>query len=150
MATTYQDIFDLFLVSIKDYKIDNLYVNSQTDFEAYLTGFLEKAIPNFDNCVKDLTLRSKTSMTFNLDLDDLEKDILADLMVYQWFLKELQNITQFNITLSDTDFKHFSEAQNLREKTEYANRVREIYEQKKVVYGMKNISWGNWGTGQYG
>jgi len=156
MGTPFSEIFDLFLTNVKDYKIDNLYSISSTPtspdspFFAYLEGFLVRAIPNFTNCVKDLVTIDQINKTFPDVLTDLEKSVLSDLMAYEWFLREVNDVTQFNLTLSDTDFKHFSEAQNLREKQEKADRMREMYEQKMTVYGLKNIPWVDWSNGLYG
>jgi len=157
MGTPFSDVFDLFLTSITDYKIDNLYsLGSEptSPFYNYLQGFLIKAIPNFSNCVQDLDditpVVAYTPAYFNVTLTSLEKGILSDLMTYEWFMKEVNDVTQFNLTLSDTDFKHFSEAQNLREKQEKADKAREMYEQKMTVYGLKHIPWVDWSNGLYG
>lgn len=151
--TPFSEIYDLFLTNVKDYKIDKLYTlggDEDSPFFNYLKGFLVKAIPNFTNCVKDLDdITSSTPTSFTSTLSGLEKNILSDLMTYEWFIKEVNDVTQFNLTLSDTDFKHFSEAQNLREKQEKADRMREMAEQKMTVYGLKNIPWANWGAGIY-
>jgi hypothetical protein len=149
--TTYQEVYDIFLTGITDYKIDKLYDAGTTLFENYLQGFLIKAIPNFTNCVQDLdSVSSSTPTSFMVTLTRLEKGILSDLMTYEWFMKEVNDVTQFNLTLSDTDFKHFSEAQNLKEKQEKADRMREMAEQKMTVYGLKNVPWADWGAGIYG
>ena len=153
MGTPFSEIFDLFLVGVKDYKIDKLYSLGSaigTPFFSYLEGFLVRAIPNFTNCVSDLDTVDNLTKTFDATLSSLEKNILADLMEYEWFKKEINDVTQFNLTLSDTDFKHFSEAQNLREKEDKADRAREKYEQKMTVYGLKHIPWVDWSNGIYG
>ena len=47
MATPYSEVFDLFLTSIQDYRINRLYEKSVEDMENYLMPFLIKAIVNF-------------------------------------------------------------------------------------------------------
>lgn len=148
--TPYSDIFDLFMVSVRDYKLDNLFVASTPNFERYLTGFLVKSIPDFDNCKKDLEDRSDTDKVFNLDLNTLEKVILSNIMIYQWFIKETQDVTQFNLHLNDTDFKMYSEAQNLKSKEDWVNRLREVFNQDLMKYSIKNIPWSDWAAGNYG
>jgi len=153
MGTAFSEIYDLFLTNKKDYKIDELYTLGSTptsNFTNYLKGFLIKGIPNFTNCIQDLDDRDDSTETFNITLSSLEKGIIVDLMDYEWFLREVNDVTQFNLTLSDTDFKHYSEAQNLKEKQEKADRMREQYEQKMTVYGLKNIPWADWKEGNYG
>lgn len=149
--TPYSEIYDLFLTTVSDYKIDELYDTGTEYFESYLKGFLIKAIPNFSNCVQDLdSIAPSTPLSFAVTLTSLEKGILSDLMTCEWFMKEINDVTQFNLTLSDTDFKHFSEAQNLREKQEKSDRMREMAEQKMTIYGLKNIPWADWNAGLYG
>lgn len=150
MGTPYIDIYELFLTGVKDYQIDRLYQVGSTPFNDYLESFLIKAIPDFHNCVQNLGDRNSTEKTFNITLTELEKSILSDLMQYHWFTKEVNDVTQFNLLLSDTDFKHFSESHNLREKSERLDRLREIYEQKMGIYGFKNIPWSDWLGGSYG
>ena len=77
MATLYDDIIDLALISIRDYKLDKLYNIDEDSFRTVMIGFLTRAIPNFDNCKADLTNQNEEG--FIDDLNIYEKDILADL-----------------------------------------------------------------------
>lgn len=151
MSTQFSDIYDLFLVNVRDYKIDSLYnAATPTNFNNYLYGFLINAIPEFYNCTKDLEDRDDDAQTFTETLTLEEKKILSNWMVYYWFLREVQNVTQFNLHLNDTDFKRYAEANNLKNKQEYANSLREIFSQKTVDYGIKNTPWEDWVNGNYG
>ena len=149
MATPFTDIYDLFLIGVSDYKLDQLYNISTTDFETYLQGFLIRAVPKFDNCNQDLTY-STTSAQFTETLTNTEKVILADLMTMEWMLKETQDVSQFNLLLNDTDFKHYAEGQNLKEKSAYLDKLREKVNQDMTVYGIKNTPWSDWANGEYG
>jgi hypothetical protein len=51
--------------------------------------------------------------------------------------------------MNNTDFKTYSEGQNLKNKLENANTMREIFEQDKTSYGIKNIDWDSWKAGTY-
>ena len=146
--TDYTEIYDLFLAEVKDYKLDIL-VASTPVLANYLCGFLKLAIPNFKNCLQDLEDRDDTTQTFNITLTETEKHIVVRWMVYEWFLREVQDVTQFNLSLSDTDFKRYAEANNLRSKQEYANGLREINSQKNTDYGLKGINWDAWIGGNF-
>lgn len=146
--TPFSDIYGLFLVQIQDYKIDML-SSTPTNMENYLHGFLELAIPEFYNCQKDLNGRDNILKQFNVDLTLEEQKILANWMVYHWFLREVQDIKQFSLLLTDTDFKTYSSANYLKEKSSYANMLREICTQRTVDYGIKNIPWSDWKNGNY-
>jgi len=149
MGTPFSTIIDMALVTIQDYKIDKLYETSQTNWETYLSGFVALAIPNFTNSAIDLAYNA-TTFTFDNVLGASEIDILAYWTVYQWFTREVQNVSQFNLTMTPNDFKRYAESQNLREKSEYKDRMREIAMQKMVDYGMRNIPWQQWGSGNFG
>jgi len=78
-----------------------------------------------------------------------EKTILADLMLIKWLEKQINNVTQFNLLLNDTDFKRYSEAQNLTSKVAHKNQLREIVNQDMTKYGLKNTKWSDWQNGVY-
>ena len=149
MATLFTDIYELFLVEIIDWKIDRIYDTSVPTFETYLQGFLVRAVPKFTNCEQSLVY-SLTTDSFTSDFTVKEKSILTNLMTIEWMNKEIQNISQFNLLLNDTDFKIHAAGQNLREKSEYKDRLRETVSQDMVDYGISNISWSDWADGEYG
>jgi hypothetical protein len=154
MPTLFEDIYDLFLISVRDFKLDKLSQyseqNSTNDFETYLQGFLLRSCHHFTNCTKDLTDYVLTpTAQFNQTLSLREQNILADLMVIAWFDKELNDVSQFSLHLSNSDFKTYSEAQNLKEKSERADRLREKISQDMVDYGLLNVDWNSWASGNF-
>lgn len=148
MSTAFSEVIDNALISIQDYKIDKLYNNSPTNWATYMNGFVIKAIPHFTNSKIDLSY-DNTTYTFTNTLGNSEIDILADWAVYEWFCREVNNVSQFNITMTPSDFKRYAESQNLREKSEYKDRMREVAMQKMVDYGVTNIPWEQWASGNY-
>lgn len=137
MPTTFDEVIDIALVTIRDYKLDKIY-NDPEIFNQYVDGFLIKAIPSFTECFTSLKY-DITNRTFLEELSPIEIDILADLWDMEWFKAEVQDTRQFNLHLNDTDFKHYAEGQNLKEKSEYLDRMREKVAQKIVDYQLKNI-----------
>src|SRR5574344_1573407 len=125
MGTAFSTVADIALITIQDYKIDKLYATSQTDWATYLAGFVTLAIPNFTNSKIDLSYNA-TTYTFDNVLGTSEIDILAYWTVYEWFTREIQNVSQFNLTMTPNDFKRYAEGQNLKEKSEYKDRMREM------------------------
>jgi hypothetical protein len=152
MATAYSELYSKFLIQNQDYKIDLLATAATPVVTAYLFGFLELAIPEFTNCVQDLEDRDTDDEDgeFNITLTGVEQKILVNWMTYHWFLREVHNVTAFNSLLNDSEFRRFSEANNLKEKSAYANGLREIYTQKMVDYGISEIPWDDWLNGEYG
>jgi hypothetical protein len=141
MATPYSDIFNLFLANIQDYVIDDMYDNSTADFEQYATVFLQRSIPLFDNCLKDLTNRDDTTRTFNIDLTLTEQLILSDLMTIMWLKKEINNILEMRNFLVSGDYKSFSSANNLKEKRAWYETLSKDIDMAITKYGYSNNDW---------
>ena len=141
MATPYSEVFDLFLASIQDYRINRLYEKSVEDMENYLIPFLIKAITNFRKCKTDLEDRDDENRIFNQTLSTDEKVILSNLMMVEWLTKEVNDILQMRLYLQDTDFKTYSQANNLREKRELLITMKEIVDKQIVQYSYNNFDW---------
>lgn len=141
MGTSFDDIIDLALISIKDYKLDKLYNLSKDAFIKYCDGFLIQAIPNFIQCKQSLDYDISTREFLN-DLTILEKSILADFWVIEWFKKETQDSVQLANKLQvSSAFTMHSPAQNLKEKSEYLDRLREKVYQKITDYWLSDLSF---------
>jgi len=141
MATPYSEVFDLFLVSIQDYRINRLYEKSVEDMENYLMPFLIKAITNFRKCKTDLEDRDDTNKVFNQTLSTDEKVILSNLMIVEWLTKEVNDILGMKLFLQDTDFKTYSQSQNLKEKRELLTTMKEMVDKQIVQYSYNNFDW---------
>src|SRR5690606_38777042 len=141
MATPYSEVFDLFLASIQDYRINRLYEKSVEDMENYLIPFLIKAITNFRKCKTDLEDRDDENRIFNQTLSTDEKVILSNLMMVEWLTKEVNDILQMRLYLQDTDFKTYSQANNLREKRELLTTMKEMVDKQIVQYSYNNFDW---------
>lgn len=143
MSTSIREIFDLFMLTITDYRLNHLFDSSEEDFENYLSGFLEFAIVDFSMCDQDLNYDTLTK-TFSDTLTRENKVILATLMTKYWLEKLVNDITQLNLHITDRDFKVASEAMNLREKTIRLNNVKETCSQMLVDYAYKHNDWNGW------
>lgn len=141
MATPYSEVFDLFLASIQDYRINRLYEKSVEDMENYLMPFLIKAITNFRKCKTDLEDRDDENRIFNQTLSTDEKVILSNLMIVEWLTKEVNDILQMRLYLQDTDFKTYSQANNLKEKRELLTTMKEMVDKQIVQYSYNNFDW---------
>jgi hypothetical protein len=142
MSTPYSDIFELFLAGMQDYKIDRLYQSATPSLaEDYMKPFLIRGLVNFEKCTKDLSDRNDTTMIFNIVLNDKEKVILSNLMIVEWLRKEVNDILQMKLFLNDTDFKIHSAANNLKEKREHLNSLREEVDKQMTSYSYGNINW---------
>ena len=149
-GTNFSAIFDLFMIQVKDWRLQKLFEDSVLDFETYLSGFLVLSIPQFELvCNQDLSYNEETKQ-FTVTLLPDNQVILAKLMVEKWLEKEVQDVTQMNLHLQDRDFKVYSESQNLMAKSLHLDKVKEYNSQTMTNYSFaKSTDWANWFTGVY-
>ena len=143
MATSLSEVYDLFMLTVTDYRLNHLFDSSEEDFETYLQAWLEFAIVDFHMCDQDLNF-DNTTKTFSDTLTRENKVILATLMMKYWMQKNVNDITQMNLHITDRDFKVASEAMNLREKTIRLNNVKETCSQMLVDYAYRHNDWTGW------
>jgi len=143
MGTALSDVYDLFMQTVTDYRLTDLFNTSEEDFETYLQSWLEFAIVDFYSCDQDLDYND-TTKEFPVVLNRANKVILATLMTKYWLQKSVNDITQMNLHIMDRDFKVASEAQNLREKTAALNSMKETCSQLLNDYAYKRNAWSDW------
>lgn len=201
--TEYDDILDLALVSIDDYRLNGLslyldetnynYVIESESYDEYkqlcadngyfptkirdydyirqsgfanyteyvedtmrrfkliLEGFMVRGLSNFDNCLKDLSDRNDEARVFNVQLDDMEKSILADYTVLMWLDKEINDTRQITSMLQNKNEAHrYSEANNLNAKVNHRIQLNEDVSTKKSLYMIRKGDWKKWADGEYG
>lgn len=140
MPTSFDQVIDLALVTVDDYKLVKLYNQSQDGFKKWCDGFLLSAIPNFFQCRQSLEYDLSTRQ-FVSDLTETEISILADLWVITWLLRETQNSAKINALLQTSgSFKTHAASQNLKEKSAYLDGLREKVYQKITDYQLQDIS----------
>lgn len=206
MNTTYDEIIDLALITIEDYKLNMLanniiseenynlimgsdsyenyqieclkqvppidtvtraeyikikgfnyesydaYVEDSTEiFKTIMDGFMIRGLPNFDNCTKDLSDRDDNARSFNFELTDREKEIIADYTDIMWLDKEINDTRQITAMLQNKNEAHrYSEANNLNAKRERRIQMNEDVSYKKTSYGLRNNNWKEWANNNYG
>lgn len=143
MGTTLNEIYDFFMMTITDYRLEDLFNTSQPDFENYLQAWLDFSIVDFSICDQDLNY-DDTTKEFPAVLSRDNKIVLATLMMKYWLQKAVNDVTQFNLHITDRDFKMASEAQNLREKKDHLNVVKEQCSQLLQDYAYKRNNWTDW------
>ena len=62
MNTTYDEIIDLALMSIEDYRLNNLFKSSPEKFKLVLEGFLVKGIPSYEHFINYLSHKETTTI----------------------------------------------------------------------------------------
>jgi len=141
MTTNFTDVFDLFMMLQTDYRLITLYNSSVPNFNTYLTGFLVLAVDEFKVCDQDLSYTLSTKL-FTETLSQKNITILAQLVKKNWLEKSINNISQMEGKIQDSDFKFYSEANNYKERKDGLILELEKVSQKLVEYGYNNQS--NW------
>jgi hypothetical protein len=124
LTTSYESIYSSFLGKIEDYDIQK---RLELEFEfaqEMLHDFLKSAIPKFTYSIKDLSDRDDTLLQFNLTLTDMEKEILATLMVVEYLSPKILRDELLENHLGSKDYRTFSPANQIKE-------VRELRESFK-------------------
>ena len=145
--TTFDEIHDLTLLVIQDFKLDALYTSSPTNFNTTMDGLLIRSLPEFTNCQQDLTDYTLSTRTFNIVLTLAEKSILSKLQVITWLNSKILDVLHLQNHLNDTDFRTFSSAQNLKAKMDTREILREEVSQNMTSYGLIAAPWENWALG---
>jgi hypothetical protein len=138
--TPYSKIFERFQGKIQDYTIDEMFLNSIEDYEDYLTGFLKSGLVKFSYSKSDLFDRDEENKYFAADLTELEQEILSQLMLGEWFEKEVNNILDMRLAISSSDWKRYSESQNFKEKAVLRDKAIERADSLMMQYYLKNMS----------
>jgi len=149
MATSLSDVFDLFMMTVTDYRLLDLFNTSEDDFENYLQAWLIFAINDFYVCDQSLIFDEDTKV-FTETLTQPNKVILATLMMRYWLQKLVNDVTQIQLHITDKDFKLASEAQNLREKVAALNIAKEQCSQLLNDYSYRRVDWDEWNNQEFG
>lgn len=139
MGTPFSTIYDLALVVIRDYRLNHLYTTDQDAFNLFMQGLTVKSIPKFTNCLQSLDYTLDDEPSFVATLTNKEIDIVADLVAITWFETNINDATQVNLHLQGRDKKTNVESSNLKEKSEYFDRLREKVKQDMNDYLIEDF-----------
>lgn len=110
--TSYEEIYQRAARRITDFDMAQL---SDDDLEEVFYGYLIGATANFRKCKNDLSDRDDELRQFNTDLLDIEKEILAIIMVRQWLQPQLNSVLLTAQVFSDKETKYYSQSAHLAE-----------------------------------
>ena len=151
---TFKNILDrVYTTLFTDYKLDKLVEIDEQAFYDYLGGFLVNAVDYFDSALTDLSyhpvkeviekdnkLVEVTNYVFDNELTSKEIYILSLGVALGWYKKQLDDVTQFRLHLSNKDFKSYSEQQNLQRRLERLGAMEEDLSEEITKYQLANLS----------
>ena len=76
---------------------------------------------------------------FVADLTNKEQSILAMVLVYEWFKRDVNDARQYRQKLSTRDFKTESSYQSLQKRSEYLDKMKEQIVQEIQNYQVDNM-----------
>ena len=143
--TNFKVVYDRAMGRLRDYRLDNLFNKDEDAFYDFMRQKLYESIDTFNGCLSDLTYHSEivgtvTEWYFDATLTTKETSILAYGLIIAWMEQNMLDITQMNLHLSTKDFKNFSESQNLKQKSEVLDKMREDMAREVTEYQLKNLS----------
>ena len=143
--TNFKVVYDRAMGRLRDYRLDNLFIKDEDAFYGFMRQKLYESIDTFNGCLSDLTYHSETvgavtEWYFDSTLTTKETSILAYGLIIAWMEQNMLDITQMNLHLSSKDFKNFSESQNLKQKSETLDKMREDMAREITEYQLKNLS----------
>lgn len=147
MTTPYTDIIDLAMLSLRDYHLDKLWKQSETLFLTEMQGYLIRGLPLFSNCRKNLSDRDDSpdnpaEAHFNCELDDFEKNILADCLVIVYLDQQILDIRQITGMMQNkTEATRYSEANLLKAKDELRSAKVERLNSQLTNYELRDADW---------
>ena len=112
MATLFSEIYERAASKIED---PTLALLPEEDLEGMFHEWFMSAIAQFRKCKNDLSNRDEENKRFNIDLLDIEKEILAILIVRQWLAPQLNSVLLTKQIFSDKDAKFYPQSQHLTE-----------------------------------
>lgn len=150
---TFKNILDrAYTTLFTDYKLDKLVQVDEQAFYDFLGGFLVNSTDIFDSCLTDLSYHEETRViekdnkfvtvtdyVFDNELTSKEIYILSLGVALGWYKKQLDDVTQYKLHLSNKDFKSYSEQQNLQRRLERLGAMEEDLSEEIQKYQIKNL-----------
>ena len=148
--TNFENIYNLSLVTIGDYKLKKLISIDSEQFYKYMRSLLTTGIPEFSGCLQSLDYISQqetndngdtyTAYYFVNDLSVTEQAILARLVIIKWWEQKLQEVTVFQGSIPDRDFSKMEIANGLKQKSEYKDKLYDEVARLTSEYQCDNFS----------
>lgn len=139
--TSFLEIYDLAMLTIQDYRLDNLAKKDEQAFKNYLRGKLRSGVSEFTGCLTSLETTSvDDEYYFVNDLSEKEKSIIAKTIVYKWFLQLHQDVVALRPHLSVKEFKQTDVNNGIKQRSEYLDKLKEDIQYDITQYQLSNLN----------
>lgn len=112
--TKISEIYESFLSKISDYSFLSL---TEGELEQELFGYFKTAKTKFHRCKSNLEVVDNEfgEQTFTVELKPFEIEVLSHLMLVEYLKPQVLSSEALKQSLSDKDFKIYSQANQIRE-----------------------------------
>jgi hypothetical protein len=122
MATSFDAIYDKFLMKISDFSFLKM---TEEELEDDFLKYLRSACVNFRQCEKNLFNNfNETELQFNVDLDPYELEILSLLMVIEYLTPHIVATENLKQIIGNREFQFYSQANLLSELSKLRKMLR--------------------------
>lgn len=136
MGTKYEDVYERYRARVRNYDFLD-YDNITRDAIQY--DLLMMSISDFEDvCKQDLNDREDELLTFNIDLTNREKDILALGMVLHFIEPYVYNTDSLQNALNTKDFSLYSPANLLEKMTDLMTTTEYRLKREINLYSFRN------------
>lgn len=124
--TPFADIYKIFLSNVTDYQIKNMIKNhKELELRKNLQKWMVSGLGYFITCRKDLLDYDLENERFNVELDSIEKNIVAKWMVYEYLNTKTIDDGLMKQQLNPRDYRVYSAANQISAIESVKNRVKE-------------------------
>ena len=136
MGTTFEEVYARYRARVRNYDFLE-YISAVRDMYQY--DLLMLSISDFEDiCVQDLNDRDDEILTFNIELTNREKDILALGMVLHFVEPYVYNTDALQNAMSTKDFSLYSPANLLEKMTELMTTTEARFRREINLYSFRN------------
>lgn len=136
MGTKFEDVYERYRARVRNY--DFLDYNSITR-DIFQYDLLMMSISDFEDvCKQDLNDKEDELLTFNIELSNREKDILALGMVLHFIEPYVYNTDSLQNALNTKDFSLYSPANLLEKMTDLMTTTEYRLKREINLYSFRN------------
>lgn len=145
-GTTFYELYVRFLNRITDDLLMELTPDETVDFlqDLLISSIPSFNFPKFDIYDYDLTYEYQDTENdfivygkFNTNLTEEEKDILLEIMLKQWYERQLANTRLISLRYSTAEFKMSSQANHMQRLQTVIKEQEKIINHKQKMYGRR-------------
>lgn len=135
MNTSFEEVYDIFISKIEDYKIVTVDITDlYEEYEKFLSSSFSKfkIRTNQDDIYMDFNNKS-----FSSELTYLEKEILAYGMIVSWREPYVNNIENMAMRMNTKDYSQYSQANHLKELSDLKKTAENDFDYWITQYNNK-------------